>query len=609
VNLFSSASARLVTVALLAGLFAAACDSSAPSDGTAIEDTGQAQDPGDCTVVDTAVSSEKIDLMRDLAAEFNGGDGQTAGEGGGCAFVIVQSKPSGGAATLLAEGWNEAIDGPRPVIWSPASAVWGAVVNQRVAQRGGQVFVPDDPISFMATPLVIAMPEPMAQALGWPDTPIGWVDVLELARSDEGWAAFGHPEWGPFRLGKTNPNFSTSGLLALVAQNYAGTGKDAGLTLEDLAGAQVQSFARDVESAVVHYGPTTLTFLNNWYRNDQRGTALTYASAAAVEEISVVQYNRGNPDGVLDPGEQPRPPRVPLVAVYPKEGTLFSDNPLFVLADADWTDAAEAAAAESFVSFVQRPENQQRVLEFGFRPGNPQVAIGDPITTANGVDPTQPETTLPVPEPSVVVAMIDNWAQQRKPARVLVVLDVSGSMGEAVDDSSSKLDLAKRAASNALPQFEPQDSVGLWAFSSDLAPDAAHVEIVPVGLFEQVREQVLSGLSRLVPTNGTPLFTVTEEAYRYMLDTYDPEAINAIVVLTDGRNEDENNDLFGLLDLLSAGSEGASSRPVRVFAIGYGADADLTTLRQIAEATDSVAYDASDPATIDKVFTDVISNF
>ena len=51
----------------------------------------------------------------------------------------------------------------------------------------------------------------------------------------------------------------------------------------------------------------------------------------AVEEKSVIDYNRGNPDGILDPGEEPRPPRVPLVAVYPKEGTLFSDNPFFVL--------------------------------------------------------------------------------------------------------------------------------------------------------------------------------------------------------------------------------------------------------------------------------------
>ena len=89
-------------------------------------------------------------------------------------------------------------------------------------------------------------------------------------------AYFGHPEWGPFRLGKTNPNFSTSGLSALIAQTYAATGGTSGLTAEDLADPAVVDFATGVESAVVHYGDTTLTFLNNLYRADQRGTSLTY---------------------------------------------------------------------------------------------------------------------------------------------------------------------------------------------------------------------------------------------------------------------------------------------------------------------------------------------
>ena len=50
-------------------------------------------------------------------------------------------------------------------------------------------------------------------------------------------------------------------------------------------------------------------------------------------------------------------------------------------------------------------------------------------------------------------------------------------------------------------------------------------------------------------------------------------------------------------------------RPVRVFPIAYGSDADLDVLRQIAEATNAAAYDASDPASISKVFTAVVSNF
>ncbi len=161
----------------------------------------------------------------------------------------------------------------------------------------------------MLTPLVIAMPKPMADALGYPQTPIGFADIVDLANDPEGWAAFGHPEWGPFRLGKTNPNFSTSGLNFTVAEYYAATGKTSGLTIEDLQRPAAVEFATNVESSVVHYGDITMTFLNNWFEADQRGNALRYVSAVAVEEKSVIDYNIGNPDGILDPGETPRPPR------------------------------------------------------------------------------------------------------------------------------------------------------------------------------------------------------------------------------------------------------------------------------------------------------------
>ena len=68
-------------------------------------------------------------------------------------------------------------------------------------------------------------------------------------------------------------------------------------------------------------------------------------------------------------------------------------------------------------------------------------------------------------------------------------------------------------------------------------------------------------------------------------------------------------DVDKLLNNLRAGSEGQSNRPVRIFPIAYGKDADIGTLRRIAEATNAAAYDASDPATINSVFTNVVSNF
>ncbi len=218
-----------------------------------------------------------------------------------------------------------------------------------------------------------------------------------------------------------------------------------------------------------------------------------------------------------------------------------------------------------------------------------------------------------MPDPAVLVEMLDRWETQRKPARVLLVIDVSGSMGDpaGTDDRATKLDLAKEAAITALDQFAPQDAVGLRIFSSDIGPEdhPTYVDLVPIEPIGESAEALRTRIRSLVPTNGTPLYTVAGASYDQMVEEYDDAAINAVVLLSDGRNEDDNQDLEGLLSALQAGSEGRQSQPVRVFPIAYGADADLSTLQRIAEATNAAAYDASDAATIDKVFTSVISNF
>ncbi|MEZ5183697.1 MAG: extracellular solute-binding protein [Acidimicrobiales bacterium] len=604
---------RFAAAGLALAMVAASC-SGGGSDGASDDPFG---DPGDCTVIDTAVSSEKIDLMNDLAQQFNASDESQLGDG--CAFVRPYSKASGGATTALAEGWDEGAEGARPVIWSPAASSWGQILNQRLADDGQPAMVSSDAESFQLTPLVIAMPKPMADALGYPETPVGWADIARLATSEEGWAAYGHPEWGAFKLGKTNPNFSTSGLSALIGQTYAATGKERDLSLEDLDDPDTAAFAQQVESSVVHYGDITMTFLNNWFRTDRSGTSLLYASAVAVEEKSVIDYNAGNPDGVLEPGEQPRKPKVPLVAIYPKEGTLYSDSPLYVL-DAEWVSDTERAGAEAFIDFVGQPEAQRKVLDYGFRPANPDVAVGAPIVAANGVDPDQPSKLLQVPSPKVMVELLDAWREQRKGARVLLVLDVSGSMADPADpddpNGDTKLDLAKRAAIDALDEFTSRDEVGLRVFTTNLGPDQDQdfSDLLSVQPMSTNREKLRTQIGAQLPLNATPLYGVTQSSFEDMADSYDPKLINAVVLLTDGVNDDgdtsdDDDQLRELLTTLQSSTSGENATPVRVLTIAYGKTADFGTLERIAQASNAAAYDASNPATIAKVFTAVLSNF
>lgn len=557
----------------------------------------------ECTEVVVAASSEKAGLLTELAQQWNDTDPQAEGR---CVYATVASKASGGAAQALAEPtWDEAVEGPRPDIWTPASSSWAGLTRQWRTEQDLPEILPADAGSVAQTPLVIAMPRPMAEALGWPDQQIGWSDLSALAKDPAGWGAKGHPEWGPFKLGKTNPNFSTSGLNATIGSYFAATGVSSDLTSAQVADPQTRAFIGALENSVVHYGDTTLTFLSNMQAAAQQGRGLTYVSAVTVEEKSVWDFNQGNPTG--DPatlGDQPQP-RTPLVAVYPKEGTLLSDNPWYIL-DADWVDATKAAAGAQLLTFLQSDEAQSRFHAAGFRNFNGEP--GEVLTPANGFLPAGPAAVLAPPAPAVLQDVLSSWDELRKRARVLMVLDVSGSMGEPVADGQTKLELAAQATSQAVDGFADNDEVGLWAFSTNRGPGGEPwIDLIGIGPAGQTRSEIQRTVAGLQPDGGTALYATTRQAQRDMLAALDTSRINAIVLLSDGRNEYPPDDN---LDSLLRQLQGESAdTTIRVFTIGYGEGADPEVLQAIAEASAGAYYDATDPASIDQVLTSVISNF
>jgi Ca-activated chloride channel family protein len=558
-----------------------------------------------CIGVNLTASSEKAGLLGVIAQEY-----ADAGRsvGGRCVDVLVSTKASGGAEEALARGWDDGIDGPRPDVWSPAASTWLGLLREDLARTDKPGLLADENPSIARTPLVLAMPEPMARALGWPDAEVGWADILELAQAPDGWASKNHPEWGKFKLGKTNPMLSTSGLAATVGIFVAATGRSSDLTSANLADKDIRAFATAVEGSVVHYGDTTLTFLANLQRADDAGQGLAYVSAVAVEEKSVFDYNTGNPTGNPQSAGQHGPPKIPLVAVYPAEGTLASDNPYAVL-DATWVTAEKRAAAEDFLDYLLTAPAQKRFTDAGFRD-----AQGKPGAALQGIDTVlldQPKVELSPPAPPVLAEVRQIWTEVRKRARVLLVIDVSGSMGEQVGSAGgqTKLELAKTAAADALADFAPDDQVGVWAFTSDLpGPTGVYVEIAPIAALGPNLDRVRRAIGDLTPLNGTPLYAVTRQAVSTMSTAADPDRINAVVLLTDGRNEyPPDTDLSGLVREIQVSEN--SSGAVRVFSIAYGQDADLETLRQISEASRAAAYDATDPTSIERIFTAVISNF
>ncbi|GAA1956517.1 substrate-binding and VWA domain-containing protein [Microbacterium deminutum] len=561
-----------------------------------------------CTHIAVATSSEKVNMLDALAAAFK--DSPEAKALDTCATVRPVNVSSGDATRFLTAGgdWPNENRELWPTLWSPASTVW----TERVAAAASPSLV-GEPRSFTRTPVVFGMPEPMARALGWPGKPISITDLKGLCSDPDGWGSVGKSVWGSFKISKTNPNTSTTGLSAILMQSYEAAGKTEGLTAADVAAAE--DFSRVFEECVIHYGDTTGKVLTTLYHETQNGASGSgYVSAVALEETSLLNYNQGNPDShTVQPGEKLTPPKQKLVAVYPEGGSMWSDNPVTVLG-ADWVTPVQRDAGQAFAAFLQTEAAQRILPEYGFRPLDETVPLGKLFTEEYGVDPAKPVVTLPRPEVDVVSAAIDQWTQIRKPSSVLELIDISGSMDEAIGDGRSKLDGAIEGAQATLSHFRTTDQVGVWAFTTGLDSEAGHniALLRPVQPLGADRESLGSSLDdlRFSDRQGTPLYDAIAAAYDEMRARAEPGRINAIVVLSDGQDTDSSMSLDSLVAKIgTAKREGGDAAPVRIFPIAYGDGADTSVLQRIAEATGGQWFDASDPAKIDLVFASVINNF
>jgi Ca-activated chloride channel homolog len=509
-------------------------------------------------------STEKVRLIKPLVDAFNASHPTLDGRP---LRVDGSAIASGDVEQGIAEGRM------KPVVWSPASSLWARLLN----------FETDQPLtarsspSIVRTPLVIAMWEPMARALGWPRKPIGFSDLLRLARSKRGWAAYGRPEFGPFRLVHTNPDFSTSGLSAVVAEYAAATGSRHVLTEADVRRARPA--VRDLERSITHYGDTT-----PFVAQEMQAEGPAYASAAAMEEVTLLDFNRTR-------GSRDR-----LVAIYPKEGTFFSDSPFIVL-DAPWVDDAERRAAAVFRRFVMAHVGPAEAARFNFRPATGGPPADSPISKAAGADPSEPKRVLDLPTPRVLDAIRRAWRLDRKPADILLAVDISDSMSQ-----ERRLQRAKQGLQAFLAQTEPQDRVGLLAFSDIVTP------LVPVKPLRVNDARLRRTVDGLVVNGGTSLYDAVDDSVRRVEALGGRDRIKAVVVLSDGQDLNSELVLNDLAKRLESHAEAAVR--VRVYAIAYSADAAgaRAALDRIAAATGGKVFEGG-TQNIESVYRQIASFF
>lgn len=471
----------------------------------------------------------------------------------------------------------------RPVLWSPSVRHWLALVNYQTGQR---VFDVEGAPATAIAPVVMAIWESRLQALqAKHGSEIGWEELLAVFDNPQGWNAYGLSGRQSVYYGHTDPRISSTALSTLMAEFYASARYNAGkadaatrLTADQVNDPRVQEGVRRIENLIKHYSARTTEFIEYIAQGPD------YLDFVALEENDLIFINQGK--------TQIKPPEK-LVALYPKEGTFVHDHP-FAIPNAPWVTDEQRRAAEIFTQYFLTKEVQQKVLEAGFRPANKDVPLTYPISQENGVDPTQPRTLLPVPEPAVIALVQQSWQLVKKQADVVLLIDTSGSMRD-----DNKIGQAIEAAKVFLEDQAGKNNVGLMRFSSDVEV------LVPLGALESNREQILAALDRIEARGNTSLYDAVIAAVEKLQAASDPERIQAIVLLSDGQDTSSQASLNQVVRRVSEARN--SHTPILVIPVAYGRDADVNALNAIGRASDTKVQ-SGDPENIKRLL-DVISSY
>ncbi len=507
---------------------------------TVVNLSGPATPPANTAVLELAYSPEKEALVQDVVSRFN-----RAG------LKTPSGKPMSINATKIdpADIVDAARAGRFNVI-SPDSSVWLSQIDAGLDRP-----LIGETVRYAVTPVVVAMWTDVAASLGYPK-PISWQDILAKAKGDPNF------HW-------SHPSTSTaSGMLATLAEFYAGAHKTRGLTETDVKDRATLDYVAALEKTVRYYGEGEQATIDQVLAKGKG-----YLDAFVVSERMVVYFNSKS--------------ATKLVAIYPEEGTLWQDNPLTLLEQPGLTDD-QRLAFRRLRDYVLSPEIQKLVLQYGYRPVDLSIKLDtppSPIQTQNGVDPKQPQTTLQMPNTAVVQVVQSSWYLTKRPANIYLVVDTSGSMGD-----QNKLTQVQDALNTFLDQIQGEsDQVGMVPFASQVY---GTVPLKPIG---SQRSSLKNQVNALSANGQTALFNAIAFAFDDLQRRGDRDRINAIVVMTDGIENASSIKLNQLTQRVKSGNQ--SGVPVLIFCIAYGSDADLQVLTTIAEATGAQARRA-DPDTI-----------
>ncbi|WP_091197374.1 substrate-binding domain-containing protein [Micromonospora narathiwatensis] len=467
-----------------------------------------------------------------------------------------------------------------PDIWVPDSSTWLV----RLKSGGATAFAPATGTSIARSPVVVAMPEPVAARIGWPEKKLTWTDLLAQVNSSKA-----------LRAGIVEPTQDAAGLSGLLSLSAAASSTGAAgspQAQEAMIGA--------LRALATNRSSLRQDLLARFPRSSDPTAIANGLGAAALSEEDVIAYNGTKPP-------------IPLAALYLEPSPMPLDYPFAVLPG---IEPAKASAAKVLFDVLKTPSFRNRLAAQALR--GPDGNGGDGFQAPRGApSPANGDSSAPPTgqggaadlDPSAIQKATTTWSVATQSGRMLCVIDVSGSMKQkvATANGATRAQVTVAAANQGLELFDDSWSIGLWTFSTNLNGSQDYREVVPIKPLSGNRNALRQGLASVKPSNGnTGLYDTMLAAYRKVQEDWEPGKVNSIVLFTDGKNDDDNG--ISQKELLTQLKKLRDpEQPIQVIIIGIGNDVSQAELEPITAITGGRPFVTADPTKIGEIFLQAIA--
>jgi hypothetical protein len=439
--------------------------------------------------------------VSDLLDRYTRSTAANAGTGSGrCPTVhpTVYAAPVPQVTTALAASWatNGSQQplrdiGPRPDIWLPDSQLDVVDVTTLAARSGYPPPLPDVPgagSSIGFSPIVVAGRNPSSRA------------AVSALASSQALASVFVPGTGVLAA---DPQASTTGLLAMV--DYLRDG--AGTVTAAVARRRVQA----VTSSAGVAGADSVTALC------LAGSPNSTATAVITSDQLWQLYSADDGLGTCSDG---RPDFANWSKAAAPADAPGLNHPM-VEPSWTWGNGTMRDRVEDLRDWLETSEGREALNHVHLQPPTGCQATPPPFAGCGPADLKQFRTL---------------YDAARRPGRVLMVMDVSGSMGKPVTTGRTRFDVASAGLAQALGLLGSQDQFGLWTFPG---PDReAHQPIVAriKAITAPQRNAAVARLAAVTPHGETPLYRTIVDGVRAVAGTGAAGRKTALVVLTDGQD-------------------------------------------------------------------------